>query len=110
MATTNYLKVHRRYLPSVELFFDAHNPISVASAHRAAREIAGAMTEVAQAQADSAATANKATALPVEDTAIAVWTHGVRGLGDLHCIGGCELCSPRPDLEIGEDDTAIEVP
>jgi hypothetical protein len=104
MATNNYLKVHRKYLPAVELFFDANNPISVASAHRAAHEIAGAMTGQAQAEADTEAAQAKVTPKIVDATAIAVWTHGVQGLGDLHCIGGCELCAPRPDLAIVESD------
>ncbi len=104
MPTDNYLKVHRKHSPAIELFFDSRVPMSVKGAHRAAREIAGAMTELAQANADHAAAMAKTNPTIVESTAIAVWVHGVRGLGDLHCIGGCELCAPRPDLEVVENE------
>ncbi len=108
MATDSYLKVHRPPHCSIEFFFDSHNAISVSSAHRAARDLARAMTDLAQAEADAQGP-NPALVAP---TQIAVWTHGVRGLGDLHCIGGCELCSPRPDLEIveAEDEDSLDTP
>jgi len=107
-TTNNYIKVYRRHLPSIELFFDSRNPTSVASAHRAAREVAGLLDEAAQAGADGAAFLAKATPKLVDPTTITVWVHGVRGLGDLHCVGGCEICSPRADLELVEAEDVVE--
>lgn len=106
MATDNYLKVHRRPRHSVEFFFDSRVSTSVASAHAAAREFAQAMTDVAQAEADTIAERNKSTPQVVEGTPVVVWMHGVKGLGDLHCVGGCELCAPRGT----EDEEELDAP
>lgn len=110
MPTDNYLKVHRAQRPSIELFFDSHEPVSVAGAHRAARELASSLTEIAQAHSDAASAEAKRTPEIVPTTAIVVWTHGVRGLGDLHCIGGCELCAPKPELAIVEAEEDLDDP
>lgn len=92
MATNNYLKIIRPSRRSVEFFFDSHVPISVANALRAAIEFA------------------TATEVEGELPPLSVWQHGVRGLGDLHCVGGCELCAPRPDLEIVEAEDDLDEP
>jgi hypothetical protein len=104
MPTDNYLKVRRPPRPSVEFFFDSRIPISVAGAHRAAQAYAKALTETAQTESDAQAEKTKGTPQIVDATRVSVWTHGVRGLGDLHCVGGCELCAPRADLEIVDNE------
>ena len=107
MATDNYFVVHRtgdlRH-PRVEFFFDSKNRVSVASALNAAREYAQLATDLAQAESDATTAASKATPQIVDGTPVRVFAHGTRGLGDLHCLGGCAICCPHAGDELDEPD------
>jgi len=94
MATDNYLKVRRPgTFRAVEFFFESRHEASRVSALHAAQAFAGEITARAR---DKEADA--------EAAAITVWQHGVAGLGDLHCVGGCDVCAPR-----AEDPVATEL-
>lgn len=97
------MKVHRPGQHAVEFFFDAKHPVSVRSARRSAFALASRITEVAQLESDAVAAQNKATPQIVDFTPVRVWTHGVQGLGDLHCVGGCDICAHPMRLRSAED-------
>ena len=96
MATDNYFKVRRAGTSrSVEFFFDSKNYCSRTGALLAAREYAGLLDE----------------GLPPGDpdarpAALSVWEHGVEGFGDLHCIGGCDICAPKILEEVDDEPSA----
>lgn len=122
MATDNYLRV-RRGRQSVEFFFDSTDPVRVAIARRNANEYGGLLSELSLAYIntlprprlnilarargwDETEIKNHTddgirAALAAAD--VGVWSHGVEGLGDLRCIGGCEVCSPRQGISLEEE-------
>lgn len=94
MATDNYLKVRRAGTSrAVEFFFDSRHEASRISALRAARAYA---TEVTARDRDKDADADPAVT--------SVFEHGAPGMGELHCVGGCEACAPKT---VDADDEAV---
>lgn len=93
MATDNYLKVRRPGTTrAVEFFFDSRHDVSRVNARLAA-----------SAYADEITAGVRAKDADADPAVISVFEHGAPGLGDLPCVGGCDICAPRT-LEVVEGE------